>query len=48
MNKGAPLPQPPPPRHLGRFMANLVVTQYIEQGPALLAKLIQLIPSFNL
>ncbi len=31
-----------------RFMANLVMTQYIEQGPVLLANLIQLIPSFNL
>ncbi|KAL4428467.1 hypothetical protein ABPG75_002556 [Micractinium tetrahymenae] len=30
------------------FMANLVMTQYIEQGPVLLANLVQLIPSFNL
>lgn len=29
-------------------MANLVMTQYIEQGPVLLANLVQLIPSFNL
>lgn len=37
-----------PPTHAARFMANLVMTQYIEQGPVLLANLVQLIPSFNL
>jgi hypothetical protein len=31
-----------------RFMANLVMVQYIEQGPRWLAQTLQLIPSFNL
>jgi hypothetical protein len=29
-------------------MANLVMVQYIEQGPRWLAEALQLIPSFNL
>ena len=31
-----------------RFMSNLVMVQYIEQGPLLLAQILQIIPSFNL
>ena len=37
-----------PPRTAGRFMANLVLVQYIEQGPLWLAQLLQFVPSFNL
>lgn len=29
-------------------MANLVLVQYIEQGPAWIATLLQWVPSFNL
>jgi hypothetical protein len=29
-------------------MANLVLVQYIEQGPLWLAQLLQFVPSFNL
>ena len=37
-----------PPCTACRFMANLVLVQYIEQGPLWLAQLLQFVPSFNL